>query len=55
MLRKMQNNIKYNGELLDGGDQPLLNSGNAIAELYFPKDKVYFKMANFQTGNILLL
>lgn len=47
---RCKNNIKYNGELLDGGDQPLLNSGNAIAELYFPKDKVYFKNGKFPNG-----
>lgn len=35
--------IKYNGELLDGGDQPLLNTGNSIRVLEFPKETVYFK------------
>ena len=49
---RCKNNIKYNGELLDGGDQPLLNSGNAIAELYFPKDKVYFKNGKFQQWKV---
>ncbi len=47
---KNKNNVKYNGEKLDGGDQPLLNSGNLIRELKFPKDKVYFKEDKFPNG-----
>ncbi len=47
---KNKNNIKYNGELLDGGDQPLLNTGNAESVLTFPKDKVIFKPKAFQNG-----
>lgn len=47
---KNKNNIKYNGELLDGGDQPLLNSGNSLAELKFPKDKVLFNTGKFPNG-----
>jgi adenine-specific DNA-methyltransferase len=35
---------KYRGELLDGGDQPLLNTGNKIRELTFPKEKVFLKL-----------
>lgn len=47
---KNKNNIKYNGELLDGGDQPLLNTGNAKSILKFPKDKVEFKTKAFPNG-----
>ena len=47
---KNKNNLKYNGELLDGGDQPLLNSGNAEGILKFPKDKVEFKEKAFPNG-----
>ena len=47
---KNKNNIKYNGELLDGGDQPLLNTGNAESFLTFPKDKVIFKPKAFPNG-----
>jgi len=39
---KLRNNYKYLGETLDGGDQPLLNTGNARRTLTFPKEKVYF-------------
>lgn len=38
----IKSNYKYDGELLDGGDQPLLNRGNAVRTLLFPKDKVRF-------------
>lgn len=47
---KNKNSIKYNGELLDGGDQPLLNTGNARSVLVFPKDKVVFKTKDFPDG-----
>ncbi len=47
---KNKNSVKYNGEMLDGGDQPLLNSWNSIWELKFPKDKVYFKENKFPNG-----
>ena len=47
---KNKNGIKYNGELLDGGDQPLLNTGNARSVLVFPKDKVIFKTKAFPDG-----
>ena len=47
---KNKNNIKYNGELLDGGDQPLLNTGNAESILKFPNDKVVFKAKAFPNG-----
>ncbi len=43
---KLKNDFKYNGELLDGGDQPLLNSGNTESVLLFPKDKVFFSSEN---------
>jgi len=33
---RTKSSIKYNGDALDGGDQPLLNSGNALRELCFP-------------------
>ncbi|OWP84828.1 site-specific DNA-methyltransferase [Flavobacterium davisii] len=47
---KNWNPFKYNGELLDGGDQPLLNSGNSERELTFPKDSVYFNKTKFPNG-----
>lgn len=43
---KKSTNNKFNGELLDGGDQPLLNSGNSKRDLFFPKDKVKFNSSN---------
>lgn len=43
--------IKYNGELLDGGDQPLLNTGNSIRVLKFPKETVYFKEDKYPNDN----
>lgn len=39
---RFKNDYKYRGVLLDGGDQPLLNSGNTRTVLTFPKEKVYF-------------
>lgn len=47
---KNKSENKYNGELLDGGDQPLLNTGNSIRVLEFPKGKVYFKEDKFPNG-----
>ena len=47
---KNKNNIKYNGEKLDGGSQPLLNSGNSVRKLIFPKDKIYFNPRYFPNG-----
>ena len=41
-FEKFASNKKFKGELLDGGDQPLLNSGNSKRELRFPKEKVKF-------------
>ncbi len=40
---KSRNSFAYRGEFLDGGDQPLLNKGNKVKEIKFPKDKVFFK------------
>lgn len=39
---RIKNNYKYKGDLLDGGDQPLLNSGNSSKVLTFPKQKLRF-------------
>lgn len=39
---KLRNDYKYLGDILDGGDQPLLNTGNAIRTLKFPRELVYF-------------
>ncbi len=39
---KCRNSLRYRGEPLVGGDQPLLNTGNPTRKLVFPKDKVYF-------------
>jgi adenine-specific DNA-methyltransferase len=49
---KSWNPFKYNGEALDGGDQPLLNSGNSERVLLFPKDKVYFNKNKFPNGKL---
>lgn len=49
---KTKNKFKYNGEVLDGGDQPLLNSGNTIRTLTFPKDKVFFSNPNMMNKEI---
>ena len=35
---KKRTNRKYKAEEGDGGDAPLLNSGNASVELVFPKE-----------------
>lgn len=50
---KSWNPTKYNGELLDGGDQPLLNSGNSERVLLFPKEKVFFNPQKFPNGEYL--
>jgi len=44
---KNLDNTRYFGSLLSGGDVPLLNSGNPIKELVFPKGSVRF---NFITN-----
>lgn len=41
---KKKDNLKYNAELSDGGDAPLLNSGNPDVKILFPRNKVYFKL-----------
>jgi adenine-specific DNA-methyltransferase len=43
---KNSTNNKFRGELLDGGDQPLLNSGNKNRDLKFPKEKVKFNLSD---------
>ena len=48
---KNKNGIKYNGVPLDGGDAPLLNSGNPVTELVFPKESVLFKTSKFPNGH----
>ncbi|MEP7171175.1 MAG: site-specific DNA-methyltransferase [Bacteroidota bacterium] len=47
-----RNNIKYQGDKIDGADAPLLNSGNKLRDLLFPKDKVVFKVedGNYKKG-----
>lgn len=50
---KNWNSFQYNGELLDGGDQPLLNSGNSVRELLFPKERVYFNPQKFPDGKYI--
>ncbi|MCC1484248.1 site-specific DNA-methyltransferase [Winogradskyella immobilis] len=47
---RYRSSFKYNGEKLDGGDQPLLNTGNSIKQLTFPKDKIYFNPKAFPDG-----
>ena len=41
---KRKNNRKYKAEEGDGGDAPLLNAGNSIVELIFPKETLVFKI-----------
>jgi adenine-specific DNA-methyltransferase len=41
---KNSNNKVFNGGITDGGDMPLLNDGNSVDILVFPKDKVTFKI-----------
>ena len=48
---KNKNDIKYNGVPLDGGDAPLLNTGNPQTVLSFPKSSVYFKPSKFPNGH----
>lgn len=48
---KLRNDYKYLGDVLDGGDQPLLNTGNAIRTLKFPRELVYFSNPRMR-GNI---
>jgi adenine-specific DNA-methyltransferase len=41
---KERNNLKYKAEVGDGGDAPLLNTGNAKIELTFPSNVVQLKL-----------
>jgi len=43
---KQKNSLKYQGDLIDGGDAPLLNTGNNKRDLIFPKDKIQFRIAD---------
>lgn len=46
---KQYSSIAYNGGTVEGGDMPLLNNGNSIAKLTFPKDALKFNIeGNFQ-------
>ncbi|MBI9030996.1 site-specific DNA-methyltransferase [bacterium] len=47
---KNRNNRNYQGEKLLGGDQPLLNSGNNVRKLIFPKNIVFFNTNIFENG-----
>lgn len=42
--------FRYQGDLLDGGDQPLLNRGNKEGVLQFPASVVEFKTDSFPDG-----
>ncbi len=46
---KVGSNRRFFGSLLDGGDAPLLNTGNPIKELVFPKGAVRFKFVENTT------
>ena len=52
-FEKNRSSDKYDGEPLDGGDQPLLNTGNSFRKLIFPSNKVFFKGDKFQDGILL--
>ncbi|WP_262404423.1 DNA methyltransferase [Aggregatibacter actinomycetemcomitans] len=39
---KERTKIKYNGGVVSGGDIPLLNEGNSIIKIEFPKDSITF-------------
>ena len=43
---KERNSLKYKAEIGDGGDAPLLNTGNAKIELTFPNNVVHIKLPN---------
>ena len=48
---KQLSDIKYNGGFVEGGDMPLLNEGNAIRTLRFPKDSISFHInGSFDPG-----
>lgn len=42
VYEKRQNTIKYFGEYIDGGDAPLLNTGNPFKTLIFPPKSICF-------------
>ncbi len=48
---KNKNTFQYRGELLDGDDQPLLNRGNPVRKLIFPKESFYFNKNRFPNGS----
>ena len=49
---KQLSNIKYNGGIVEGGDMPLLNEGNAIRTISFPKNSISFNINDvFEPGN----
>lgn len=48
---KQLSGIKYNGGFVEGGDMPLLNEGNAIRTIRFPKDSISFHIrGSFDPG-----
>ncbi len=48
---KQLSNIMYNGGVIEGGDMPLLNEGNAIRTIRFPKNSLTFNIqGSFPTG-----
>ncbi len=47
---KFRTDFKYKGEGLDGGDQPLLNSGNSTRTLIFSRDTISFNQTKFPDG-----
>ena len=49
---KQFSNIKYNGGNIEGGDMPLLNEGNAIRTICFPKNSITFNINGvFESGD----
>lgn len=43
--------IKYNGGIVEGGDMPLLNEGNAVRTIRFPRNSISFNIVgNFPTA-----
>ncbi|MDY3884475.1 site-specific DNA-methyltransferase [Porphyromonas somerae] len=48
---KQLTDIKYNGGVVEGGDMPLLNNGNTIRKVTFPKESVKFNFeGSFSEG-----
>ncbi|MCW2119102.1 site-specific DNA-methyltransferase [Flavobacterium sp. 7A] len=45
-FEKRKTSTKYVAELGDGGDAPLLNSGNPLAKIKFRSEDVFFKMSD---------